>query len=252
MPAVARRLAGHRDASDLPLLYGACDQLLAAGDAAALDVWLMTGQAAPSGIFNGDFASAPLNHGFDWRLIESTGVTHVGLNRILLSGRQPESCSLLQQTLMLAKGGRYRLRWESRTSGIKSPSGVEWRVAGQSAPLLPSEAWAPGELTVAAPETFSVLELAYRRPLGESRAEGSVELRNIQLQTKPPENAAAANIGRPTRGEMGGTARLVGQVAYLRTDCLSVHPGAARTQPVLTAHLWGRSPTCPPPLKANP
>ncbi len=197
MQAAAQRLARYHDAADLPLLYGVTDQLLAARDASALDVWLMTGQPAPSGIFNGDFSRVPLNHGFDWRLIESTGVTHVGLNRVLLSGRQPESCSLLQQTWMLAKGGRYRLRWESRTSGIKSPSGLEWRLAGQSAALLPSEGWTDGELTVEAPEVFGVLELAYRRPLGESRAEGSVELRNVRVVGQVPDLPAVHAVSRP-------------------------------------------------------
>jgi hypothetical protein len=197
---VARRVAEYKDSADLPLLYGVEDQLLAAGDAAALDVWLMTGNAAPLGIFNGDFASAPLNHGFDWRLMEPGGVTHLSLSappghRILLSGRQPESCSLLQQTLMLAKGGRYRLRWESRTSGIKSPTGLEWRIAGRSAALLPSEVWTAGELTFDTTEIFSVLELAYRRPVGESRAEGSVELRNIQLVTSGGVGASVHIVG---------------------------------------------------------
>jgi hypothetical protein len=91
---VARRIARYKDSSDLPLLYGVGDQLLAASDKAAMDVWLMTGQVAPAGIFNGDFASPPLNHGFDWRLIESPGITHVSVSpghRILLSGRQPRS-----------------------------------------------------------------------------------------------------------------------------------------------------------------
>jgi hypothetical protein len=187
IPAVARRI---RDAADFPLLYGACDQLLAARDPAALDLWLMTGQPAPSGIFNGDFAAMPLNHGFDWRLIESRGVTHVHLNtpaghRIAFNGQQAEECSLLEQTLMLGTGKRYRLRWEARTAGMKSPSGLEWGVAGLTTPLLQSADWAPGEMIFTVPEVFERLELAYRRPLGESRTEGNVELRRVLIEAVP-------------------------------------------------------------------
>jgi hypothetical protein len=187
VPAVARRVAAYRDEADLALLYGACDQLLAAHDPAALDVWKLTGQSAPSGVFNGDFASVPLNHGFDWRPREFPGVTHVSLNapaghRIAFNGQQPKSCSLLQQTLSLVAGQRYVLRWESRTTGIKSPSGLEWRIAGQHAALLPSGDWTPGDLAMTAHESFSDLELAYQRPVGEPRAEGNVELRHVRVE----------------------------------------------------------------------
>ncbi len=183
---VARRLAAYHDPSDLPLLFRACDQLLAARDPAAVDVWLLAGQPTPVGIFNGDFASAPLNHGFDWRIIESPGVTQVSLDtppghRIAFSGQQPEACSLLRQTLRLVAGKHYRLQWEARTTGIKSPSGLTWTIGGQSTALPPSAEWATGELNFTALEIFSRLELAYRRPVGESRAEGNVELRHIRV-----------------------------------------------------------------------
>jgi hypothetical protein len=182
----ARRLAAYHDASDLPLLFGACDQLLAARDPAAVDIWRLTGQAAPAGIFNGDFASVPLNHGFDWRMIESPGVTHVNLDtppghRIAFSGQQPESCSLLLQTLRLVAGKTYRLQWEARATGIKSPTGLAWTICGQHAALPPSAEWATGALNFTALEIFSRLELGYQRPVGESRAEGNVELRHIRL-----------------------------------------------------------------------
>jgi hypothetical protein len=186
IPEVARKLAGYRDPADVPLLFGVCDQLLQANHPSALDVWLLSGQSAPSGIFNGDFGTAPLNHGFDWRPLESPGITHVNLNaplghRIALNGRQCESCALLQQTLHLAPGKSYTLLWEARTSGIKSPTGLEWRIAGQHAMLSPSADWSGGQLPFDAAASFVVLDLAYQRPLGEPRAEGKVELRNIRL-----------------------------------------------------------------------
>ena len=182
--AVARRLAAYHDDSDLPILFAACDQLLEAHHPSALDLWQLTGQSAPGNIFNGDFATTPLNHGFDWRPVISPGVAHVDLtapsgHRIVFTGQQPESCSLLRQTLNVA--GPYVLRWESRTSGIKSPSGLEWRVAGQHAALPPSDDWTTAELAFTPRESFTDLELVYQRPLGEPRAEGNIELRHVLL-----------------------------------------------------------------------
>jgi hypothetical protein len=183
----ARRLGGYRNTLDLEELFQACDWLIGERDAGALEVWGLTGQGAPVGIFNGDFGSAPLNHGFDWRAIESKGVTHVHLtapagHRIALSGQEAESCLLLQHTLSIAAGKRYTVRWEARTAGIKHPSGLEWRVAGQHAALVPSEDWTSGEMTIDSADRFPVLELVYQRPVGESRAEGMVELRRLVLE----------------------------------------------------------------------
>jgi len=178
---VARRLSRYHDAADLPLLFGVCDELIQMKEAAAVEVWAMTGQGAPAGIFNGDFGRAPLNHGFDWRLMESPGVTHVNGNRIVLSGQQGESCSLLRQMLSVSAGKRYRIQWEARTTGIRNPSGLEWRVADRSGALLPGDDWRAGELTFAAGEKFTDLELVYQRPVGEARAEGTVELRGVRM-----------------------------------------------------------------------
>ncbi len=96
-----------------------------------------SGSSEPSGITNGDFTSGPLNHGFDWRLVESPGVTHTPIeqpqraHRIMFDGRQPESAALLSQVLLLEARAHYALRWESRTNGLPSPSGVEWRIGDQ-------------------------------------------------------------------------------------------------------------------------
>ena len=187
----AHRLAAFRDHADLSLLYGVCDQLIAVRDPGAMDVWLLTQQPAPNGIVNGDFAAAPVNHGFDWRTGESAGVTHINLSapaghRIALNGQQAELSVLLAQTLAVAAGKRYTLRWESRASGLKNPLGIEWRVAGQSAYLTASTDWVPAELTFTLSDSFPSLELVYQRPLGEPRAEGSIELRQVRLTENQP------------------------------------------------------------------
>ena len=191
LPAVAKRLAAYRDAGDIQALLRVCDHLIESGDSAALDVWALAGQSAPSGIFNGDFAAEPLNHGFDWRMIEWPGVTHVNLSapsghRIVLSGQQPESCLLLKETLKLGEGKRYRFQWETRTDGIKSPSGFEWRIGGQHVAIVTSDDWTQGELTFSAPQGFCWLELIYQRPVGESRAEGNVEIRRVRVTEVAP------------------------------------------------------------------
>jgi hypothetical protein len=173
MTPAARRLAAFHDKADLPLLDGICDQLIAARDSSAADVWQLTGEATPHGVFNGGFDSAPLHHGFDWRFAETAGVTHIDLSqahRIVLNGRQPENAVLLAQTLNLL-AGRYTLRWDASDFN----HGLAWRVAGVHAAL------SAGQLSFAAPGGFLELQLVYQRPLGEPRAEGSVELRAIKI-----------------------------------------------------------------------
>jgi hypothetical protein len=169
---VARRLAAFHDASDLPLFYGVCDQLLAARNPDAREVWALIDHRETSG------------HGFDWRWLAAQGVSHSDW-RVTLNGSQPESCSLLQKTLDAAAGKRYRLSWEARTTGIRAPSGIMWRVEGQQAEVAPGDDWHAGQLTFSATEIFPALELVYQRPAGEPRAEGAIELRNVRVEAVP-------------------------------------------------------------------
>ncbi len=173
---VAVKLAAARDAVDLPLLYAACDALLDAGNgAAALDVWVSLGQPAQP-----DFDAARINHGFDWRLIAPSGVTHAA-NRIVFSGQQPEATEVLRQFLHLQAGRPYVLRWESRTSGFPSRAGLEWRVGDQTGVVPSHEDWSASELSFTARGEWPILSLNYQRPTGEPRAEGYVELRHVAL-----------------------------------------------------------------------
>jgi hypothetical protein len=120
----------------------------------------------------------PLNHGFDWRIVQSTGVTHVPLNvpqglRISLSGQEPEQCMLLRQTLTTTPGKLYRVKFEM-TGSIPA---VEWFVDGR--PLSND-----GSFEASAP--FTDLQLVYKRPVGELRAEGSLDLRRVTLTGVAP------------------------------------------------------------------
>lgn len=203
---VALKLAASGEPSDRPLLLVACDRLIsprhdegndAGNDAAsdtgndaalALRLWSAIGYAAPAGIFNGSFTAPPLNHGFDWRLIESPGVVHTALDqprparRIALDGRQPESCKLLTQILNLAPHARYTLRWEARTSGLSAPAGIEWRIGDQRAAVPPGDAPAFGSAAFIATSELMPLTLFYQRPMGQARAEGFIELSRVSIE----------------------------------------------------------------------
>jgi hypothetical protein len=184
---VAVRLAAMRDPAYTALLEIACDSLLDAGNAAdAREVWRLLGRTAPGGVTNGDFARPPVNHGFDWRLLESAGVTHVHLDpsghRILLSGKQPESCDLLRQIVAVEAGKKYELHWETRTQGIALPSGIEWSVAGRRAPVAAAEDWQKGVVSFTAPADLVPITLLYRRPTGQPRAQGYIEIRGVSLK----------------------------------------------------------------------
>jgi hypothetical protein len=220
---VAMKLARFHDPADRPILFAASDAILDPGPgvpdvpnasarrdaisagrttssarhdapaagretASAMELWTAMGLARPSGVFNGDFSSVPLNHGFDWRQIESGGVTHASIDqprsahRISLDGRQPEWCALLIQILNLEPNTRYTLRWEARTSGIKSPTGIEWRIGDRRAAIDPSESASAGTADFTATTELAPLTLFYQRPSGEARAEGSIDLTRVWIE----------------------------------------------------------------------
>ena len=181
---VAERLSQWRDPADLPALYTALDALVESGDRpAARQIWINLGYPEPAAaVFNPDFGPLRIGHGFDWRFIQSPGVSHVLLDplalRISFSGMQPESCELLRQYAGVDAGRRYVLRWESR--GIAN--GIEWRIGKATAPLLAAAEWTPSRLPFVATQDTGALALFYHRPVGEPRVEGSVELRHVMIE----------------------------------------------------------------------
>ena len=196
LAGAALRLARTRIADDSPLLYAASDALLEAGQSrAAVDLWQALGNPAPQGVVHPDFVHADVDeprigHGFDWRFLQTPGVTHLPLeappaHRIRFNGQQPESCELLRQVLGgLRPGASYALHWEARTQGIASPTGLEWRIfsktiSGRSAAIISSEDWSAGQLVFTADSDPPTLVLAYRRPEGQVRTQGQVDLRQV-------------------------------------------------------------------------
>jgi tetratricopeptide (TPR) repeat protein len=192
----AGRLAGRSGTGDAPLLLAACESLLQAGNApAAASIWNTLSAsksiAAPAvredAVVNGGFATAPLGHGFDWRLNPVEGIdAHPdppsGL-RISFSGKQPEWCEILSQFVRVTPGRQYVLRFASRTSDIPAASGIRWRV---HAPQLAAESSVPaaGTLPFTVPAGVNLIRLAltYARAPGTMRIEGTIWIGSVSLQ----------------------------------------------------------------------
>ena len=186
----ALKLARLHDHSDVPELETACDLLIDGGKfTEARELWRQMGHAQTGLIYNGDFATEPSGHGFDWRPSPADGVAHVpvqGSYRIQVSGKQPESSELLRQFVALQPGKMYSLRWEARTQGFGSPSGIDWTAGATLSTLEPAQDWHAGIMDFKAESELLPITLTYRRPTGQARAEGSVEIRAVSLVEKQP------------------------------------------------------------------
>jgi tetratricopeptide (TPR) repeat protein len=186
--AAALKLADLRDRSDVAELESACDLLIDDRKfAEARELWRQIGHRQTGLIYNGDFATEPSGHGFDWRPSPAEGVADVALQgsyRIQLSGKQPESSELLRQFVALQPGKMYSLRWEGRTQGFGSPTGIEWSAGATRSALEPAQDWRAGTMDFKAEAALPPITLAYHRPTGQARAEGSVEIRAVSLVEK--------------------------------------------------------------------
>jgi hypothetical protein len=202
-------LSGDRD---LGPVFEYCDRLIASGDAGrAIHAWNALCWRALRGyrplapeagvsLTNGDFAQAPLGHGFDWRmpLAEGIAVERGGLPpriRITLDGHQPEMCDLVEQILAVEPARQYRLRFRYQTDGIAAQSGLRWRVsdverrkelASDAADLASEqEADARVRFRVPAGVRLARLTLGYRRAPGAARIEGRAAVAGVSLEFDP-------------------------------------------------------------------
>ncbi len=201
-------LGGERDL-DAVLEY--CDRLIAAGDAGhAIHAWNALcwrtlrsyrplAPLTAAGITNGDFASAPIQHGFDWRMPAVAGVEveRGGLPPrlwIALDGHEPDACELLAQYLAVAPARKYRLRFRYQTDGMAAGSGVRWQISDMAGREIPSESAdlaseqeAAGAVRFAVPHGVSLarLTLDYRRSPGAAKIEGRVALSAVSLEFEP-------------------------------------------------------------------
>ncbi|MBI4874490.1 MAG: hypothetical protein HY822_07645 [Acidobacteria bacterium] len=133
---------------------------------------------------NGDFRRSPKGEAFNWALPENPGVTSRALDaglRFEFSGRQPESCDLLVQTVPVSGGRRYRLRWRYRTGGIPPGAGPLWLPGGSP---LSSDGGSDAALEFATRpgEELVRLRLAYQRIPGTTRISGTLWLDSVRLE----------------------------------------------------------------------
>lgn len=157
------------------LLLGTVDRLieLARFDE-AVETWQRAGRDTPRGISGARFEEPQTGRGFDWRFARVEGVTQTSLDagrghRIHLTGNQPETAELLRQYAGgLTPGMRYQLRVESDGDA----HAFEWRVGGDVIA-------AGGEFRASG--AVVPITLSYHRPLGEMRAEGTLDLREVKL-----------------------------------------------------------------------
>ncbi len=172
----ARKLAASLDPSDRDRMLAACEAMIAANLAApAWELW------RAMGFSNVSFEAPRVDRGFDWQRVASPGVSHLevdqprSMHRITLNGSQPESCELLKRVIRVEPRKRYMLRWHAEPA----MTGVEWRIGDRRAQIR------EGYLEFSAASALETLVLAYQRPLGEVRAEGSFEIWNVEVA---PEN----------------------------------------------------------------
>ena len=210
---VAQRVAEHAGPGDLPILFTSCDRLLSVRQLpGALRIWnaisrrrLISYPALEPdkglSLTNGDFRELPLSHGFDWRLHSPEGVSFsqgqsLPLLRVTFSGKQPESCEILSQSVPLLPGQPYRFRFRYRTSGIAPDTGLRWRIfdfatgaelAARSTDMS-NEKPTEGDLLFSTPPDTRLARVAltYQRTLGTTRIEGSVLLIHTSLEFALP------------------------------------------------------------------
>jgi tetratricopeptide (TPR) repeat protein len=198
--AVAPRLVRlGRPEADRNLLFLLVDRLVAAGQAsAATALWQLLSDAGwvpadPGLPHNPTFAREPLPVALDWSLTATEGLNSLpGPSGLIVqfSGRQPESCNVVEQAVALVPG-LYEFRCTHQTSDIPPGSGLRWNLsdAGSGEVLATSADLSnasPGERTmrfeIAAAPRVVRLRLGYRRAIGTPRVAGTVVLISTHLR----------------------------------------------------------------------
>lgn len=192
---IARLLMARRNPADRPrVIELAMRQIRAGHPSAALELWnAVSAPLDPDGgvLANRSLAKAPSGLAFDWSLPRNSGVSGAwqpGQLTFTFSGAQPESCTLLEQIVVLDPARHYRLRFEYRSDSLTDPTGLAWDLDGDSAEVPTAGTWlsasdflrvkgfASGGLRLAH------LRLLYRREPGTIRATGQIQIRNLNLE----------------------------------------------------------------------
>lgn len=137
----------------------------------------------------GEVPEPDLGLALDWKLpkVEGAFTSRVSEGvEIHLTGQQPDAVALCERVLLLAPSTNYRVAHRTRTTGM-SGAGVRWKV------ILDSGAqFHTGDLTVAAQDGFGFrtgpadrlahLLLVAERPLGATRAKGTVLVESVRVE----------------------------------------------------------------------
>ena len=81
------------------------------------------------------------------------------------------------------RGAAYTLQWEARTQGMASPTGLAWSIASRTGAVAASEDWSKGSLTFTPDSDHTTLVLTYRRPEGQVRTDGSLDLKRVTISS---------------------------------------------------------------------
>ena len=146
----------------------------------------------PNPEFSFEFLPDPA--GFDWRHQTVDGIVfwRIGAPRgleIEITGREPESCTLLTLPLPLEPEHSYTIQTTTTTS-IPKDTGLKWRVGKQEWDVLQDS------MTIQAPAEPAQLALVYNRALGTKRLEGNFSIHRVSVTlNKGPVNQGPKNQG---------------------------------------------------------
>jgi hypothetical protein len=189
----ARRLIEIGTSDDSRTILYAADSLFQAGHLQdAVDVWNRAVAArwvphsaisANALITNPKFSLDFLPGGFDWKqpVIDGVVFWRLGSPRgleIELSGREPESCTLLAVPLPVEPHHTYHIQTKVTTSGIAEGSGLNWNL-GAAEWDIQQEA-----MTFEAPAKSGPLRLSlvYKRAVGTKRIEGTLSIHEVSAK----------------------------------------------------------------------
>jgi tetratricopeptide (TPR) repeat protein len=81
-------------------------------------------------LFDGEFLQPPLNAGFGWRTppVDGVNLSQGGGLEFDFSGKQPESCTLLQQFVTVTPGESLEFHCRYHANGIAPGTGLYWRM----------------------------------------------------------------------------------------------------------------------------
>lgn len=139
----------------------------------------------------GEVPAVQTGMAFDWRLPSHEGVSSSaaieGLE-IHLSGRQPDIAVLCERLLLLDPSSEYRISHRTRLEGLAG-AGIRWKViledGGQFHTAdLASGAGEPLVFRTSASGRLARLVLAAERPLGATRAKGTLTVESVRIDRR--------------------------------------------------------------------